>query len=773
MPSLSSTDINAIVVKAKQYFVCGDLLTALGLYFQAIAIAPEELEYALSAALILGQLERYDEALLVLDRAKSKHPDSFEIWLSISLLAKGKGELSTVVGGIKKCFYILLSKNKAFTGDLYGSLIDCLIWTLDSLHRTEQTNEAENLSSLALIHNPSDHRSYTFMGLHLDHCVHLSTPSKVQFLSSISQYQRAIQIAPCEDINYYYLANSYVAINNLKSAVPQFERAIELNPSKLQTFNNAAVLYQKTGNFSRAIEYTKRCIFLEKKGPAFSNSKSLAGQYFNLGALHLLNFEDEFAKIEFERALEIDPLHPQLLGAYIHLRMKLCDWDSKIPNLPLGSDKGNLLNFKGLIDWLLKCIDSEKIVVHPFSLLSITDNPLLLQKAAQQWIRYSCGINHTVDNPSNGRSKKSRSEKIRIGFFSSDFKDHATAYLCGSFFELINKDEFEIYAYSWGEGSHSAIKDRLKRSFDTWREVHDLSDLELTRLARRDMLDVAVDLKGHTHGARTQVFVNKVAPVQIAYLGFPGTMGGSFMDYCIADQRVVNEYLKCYMSEKVINMSVPYQVNDLKQEQSAIITTKSQHNLPENAVVLCAMNSSYKITPDIFDLWLSILKSNNRAVLWLLSDSSDTDQRLRTRALQLGVDPERLIFSSRISHALHLERLTHADLFLDTFPCNGHTTTSDALWAGVPVVSISGLSFASRVSLSLVGGTGLNDLIFDSKEAYKAKILQLISDPAELKTLRSRLQIQRSNGQIDLFDTHKFVRDFESKIKSIVFSEEV
>jgi predicted O-linked N-acetylglucosamine transferase (SPINDLY family) len=337
----------------------------------------------------------------------------------------------------------------------------------------------------------------------------------------------------------------------------------------------------------------------------------------------------------------------------------------------------------------------------------------------------------------------------------------------------MNKNEFEIYAYAWGEGNHSAVKDRLKRSFDTWHEVQDLSDEELTLLARRDMLDVAVDLKGHTHGARTQVFVNKVAPVQIAYLGFPGTMGGSFMDYCIADKRVVNEYLKCYMSEKIINMSVPYQVNDFKQEQSAVITTKSQHNLPEGAVVLCAMNSSYKITPDIFELWISILKNNNRAVLWLLSDSADTDHRLRTRALQLGVQSERLIFSSRIPHALHLERLTHADLFLDTFPCNGHTTTSDALWAGVPVVSISGLSFSSRVSLSLLGSAGLNHLIFNDPETYKTKILQLISNPTELKTLMVRLQNQRSNGQIDLFNTHKFVREFESKIKSIVFPEDV
>ena len=355
--------------------------------------------------------------------------------------------------------------------------------------------------------------------------------------------------------------------------------------------------------------------------------------------------------------------------------------------------------------------------------------------------------------------KRSGNQKIRIAYFSADFHNHATGYLMAELFELHDKNQFELVGFSFGPIAGDEMRQRIEKSFDQFIEVGNQSDMEIAQLSRDLNIDIAVDLKGFTQDSRTGIFANRAAPIQVNYLGYPGTMGADYMDYIIADKTLIPQEAQQAYSEKIAYLSGSYQVNDRKRFISDRQFTRQDLGLPENGFVFCCFNNNFKILPATFAGWMRILKAVEGSVLWLFQDNPWAVENLKQEALNHGVDPSRLVFAERMPLSEHLARHRQADLFLDTFPYNAHTTTSDALWTGLPVLTLMGNSFASRVAASLLNAIGLPELISNSQEEYEALAIELASNPQKLIALKQKLASNKLTTP--LFDTPQFTKGLE------------
>ncbi|MBY0510423.1 MAG: hypothetical protein K2P94_09740, partial [Rhodospirillaceae bacterium] len=352
-----------------------------------------------------------------------------------------------------------------------------------------------------------------------------------------------------------------------------------------------------------------------------------------------------------------------------------------------------------------------------------------------------------------------RHGKIRIGYYSADFYAHATSYLMAGLFELHDRTAFEITAFSFGPDTQDAMQHRVTAAFDRFIDVRATSDAGVAALSRELRIDIAVDLKGYTQGDRMNIFAERAAPVQANFLGYPGTVGAPWMDYIIADAVVLPEAHRAHYAEKVVTLPGSYQVNDGRRVISARVFTRAELGLPEDGFIFCCFNHSAKILPDVFDIWMRILRSVPGSVLWLLKDYAPAADNLRKEAEKRGVDGARLVFAPRLPLADHLARLRAADLFLDTLPYNAHTTCSDALWAGVPVLTRKGAAFAGRVAASLLTAVGLPELIVATAAEYERLAVTLAADSNRLAQLRRKLAANRATAP--LFDTPRFARHLE------------
>jgi predicted O-linked N-acetylglucosamine transferase (SPINDLY family) len=355
--------------------------------------------------------------------------------------------------------------------------------------------------------------------------------------------------------------------------------------------------------------------------------------------------------------------------------------------------------------------------------------------------------------------KRSKGKKIRIGYFSADFHNHATGYLLAELIELHDKNQFELIGISFGPSQSDEMRVRLEKSFDQFIDTSAMSDMEIAQLSRKLKIDIAIDLKGFTQNCRTGIFAYRAAPIQVNYLGYPGTMNADYMDYLIADKTLISQELQQAYSEKIAYLPNSYQANDRKRVISDKVFTKAELGLPEQGFVFCSFNNNFKILPAIFGGWMRILRAVEGSVLWLYEDNETAAHHLRQEAEKHGVNPSRLIFAKGMSLAEHLARHRLADLFLDAFPCNAHTTASDALWAGLPVLTLMGNSFASRVAASLLNAIGLPELITRTPQAYEALAIELASNPEKLRNLKQKLASNRLTTS--LFDTPQFTKDLE------------
>jgi tetratricopeptide (TPR) repeat protein len=519
-----------------------------------------------------------------------------------------------------------------------------------------------------------------------------------RFESALKDYSQAIIMQPGVAEVYYNQGNAFLYLNRFKEAVASYDKAIDLDPSHARAFNN--------------------------RGNALTSLKLL-----------------QPALASYRNARKINPNIDFLSGMLVFLKMQMCDWaglDVEISNLVNSVHAGRKSS---------ACLE----------LLALVDDPSIQLKAAKIY-GYEQGFRGSALGPLQAKPK---TEKIRIGYYSADFKEHPVAYLTADLFDTHDKDKFEVIAFSLASTPISEIKTRLIKSFDQFIEVSDKTDKEIAELSRSLGLDIAVDLGGHTANSRLSIFSYRAAPVQVNFLGYPGTLGVDFIDYIIADESIIpSAHLLDYV-EKVCYLPGSYLPFDPKRVRSVEVFSRAGMGLPEDAFVFAAFNAAYKINPGLFTSWMHILSNVSGSVLWLAEVNEWARKNLAEEAERFSIDPSRLIFARRTDRVEdHLERQKMADLALDTFPYNGHTTTIDSLWSGVPVLTLKGRSFASRVSASLLTTIGLPELITASRAEYEAKAIQLASQPAVLEALKRRLA-EKVPGSA-LFDSKRFARKIES-----------
>jgi predicted O-linked N-acetylglucosamine transferase (SPINDLY family) len=424
--------------------------------------------------------------------------------------------------------------------------------------------------------------------------------------------------------------------------------------------------------------------------------------------------------------------------------MQICDWrqlDADIAKITLA-------------------LSQSAAAPNPFYIVTLLDSPASQRLAAGQWIR-----SEAPSESAPAFAPRPVRDKIHIGYFSADYHEHATSYLIAELFELHDRDRFRISAISFGPESHGPMRKRLQAACDEFIDVRDKSDAETVALCRAKHIDIAIDLKGFTQDNRLGIFSRRVAPLQVNYLGYPGTLAAPYIDYMIADRTLVPGQSQQHYSEKLIYLPHCYQANDTKRVVAEKSFTRAELGLPTDGFIFCCFNNSYKITPAIFHRWMRILARVENSVLWLLADNPAAVRNLRREAAARYVAPERLIFAERIDLPHHLARHRAADLFLDTLPCNAHTTASDALWAGVPVLTCAGESLAARVAASLLTAIGLPELIASTQDQYELMAVDLAHDREKLAALARKLAENKRDAP--LFDTPRFTRDIEAGYEMI------
>jgi predicted O-linked N-acetylglucosamine transferase (SPINDLY family) len=441
----------------------------------------------------------------------------------------------------------------------------------------------------------------------------------------------------------------------------------------------------------------------------------------------------------YGKALNLSPNIDWIYGDLVDVKLKICNW----------------LDLTTLLEIISKKVIANEKTLQPFSLLTLTDDALLHKKSSEIATKSRYPFTSILgDIP-----KHPKREKIRVGYFSADLKNHPVAFLMAELFEIHDRGKFEIFAFSLVRACDS-MSMRLKKAFDHFIDVDGMSDVAVAKLARDYSIDIAVDLSGFTKDARTGIFSYCAAPIQVNYLGYPGTMGTNYIDYIIADKTLIPLESQSYYSEKAVYLPNSYQVNDRNRLISDRKFTRQELGLPEEGFVFCCFNNNFKILPSTFDSWMRILKAVEGSVLWLLQDNPQAVENLKKEAHKKGIDMRRLVFADRAPLSEHLARHRSADLFIDTLPYNAHTTASDALWTGLPVLTLQGHSFTSRVASSLLNAIELPELITYTQEAYEALAIELAKNREKLASIKQKLENNRLTTP--LFDTPLFTRNLEA-----------
>jgi protein O-GlcNAc transferase len=583
-------------------------------------------------------------------------------------------------------------------------------------------------------------------------------------------YSSSLKINRNQADTWQLLGTALYDINQLDQALESLSVSIKLDSTAAAAFLNRGVVLQELEKLDDAISDFSTARTLDDKSALthFSLGTALAKKYQYLDAAHsyeealkqdhnyapawhnlgialseLKRYEDAIKS--YIKALQLGMDDDFLLGNLIHTKLRICDWT----------------DFNIYLEQLKRGLERRSRVTTPLIAICLFDSPSLQKSAAEIYSTIRCKQTKPIYKCTSGKDLK----KIRIAYFSMDFREHPVGHLIAELFELHDRSQFEVYGVSFGINTQDSLRRRIEKSFDRFMDVFGWSTTAIEQLCQDLNFDVAIDLGGFTKDARPEIFAKRIAPIQINYLGFPGTMGSENYDYILADQVLIPSNYQEFFAEKVIYLPNCFQVNDRKRKISENPSSRSQHNLPDHGFVFCCFNNTWKLLPEIFDLWIEILTKVDDSVLWFRADNSVASKNLRTEAEKRGVDPARLVFAEFTEHDLHLARYTLADVFLDTYPYNGHTTTSDALWAGLPVLTIEGSSYASRVASSLLRCLDLDELITNTFEEYVQLAVELSRNRPRLGRIKEKLDSNRVSAP--LFDTPLFTKHIESAYKAV------
>jgi protein O-GlcNAc transferase len=687
-------------------------------------------------------------ALAELEQALRQDPGNYEI-------AKNLGNAYKAAGNLEKAaeyYRCSLSLAPGYLPSLYNLGL--------ALHEQNRLDEAEALFRRAREAAPGDADVLAHLGAIL--C------KRSRFDEAAQAFRSALDLAPADFNLWLWLARACLQVPGQRDeAIRCLRQSIALRPDLVEAVEGLGDLLQEEGRLDEAIELygaalrttpgsakllsglgcalTRRGRFAEAADrfrKAIGRQPDHAGAHHNLGiALGLQGKRDEALRCA-EEAQRLAPDDAAIAECIQYEKQHMCDWSDFEARTAAQRRRATAPGAQPS---------------SPFSLISIPSTRAEQLRSATAFAQFHARALGR-DRPEFPPARQAP-ERLRIGYLSADFHEHATAYLMAELFELHDRRRFEVLGYSCGPDDRSPMRARLARAFDLFTDVASLSHAAAAAAIRADRADILVDLKGYTEHARTGIVALRPAPLQVNYLGYPGTMGADFIDYLVADRFVVPPAHDADYSERLVRLPGCYQVND-RRRAIADTPARAALGLPEQGFVFCSFNHAYKILPGLFALWMRLLAATPGSVLWLLESNPWAVANLRREAGERGIDARRIVFAPQQPLDQHLGRMRAADLFLDTFPCNAHTTASDALWAGLPLLTHAGETFASRVAGSLLTAVGLPELVAGSLADYEALALALARDPARLAELRARLGRNRSTSP--LFDTPQFARNLEA-----------
>ncbi|MHA7599078.1 tetratricopeptide repeat protein [Alicycliphilus sp. T452] len=706
-PGEASLHVNLAIAQAQQ----NKEQAALESMDRALAIKPDWTAALENRGAILVQAQRYPEAVEQFERLIAAGHGPAEVWSNHGIALMRMGRHGEALDSYRQALAVTPGYPKALC-NMGFALIE-----------TRRYTEAIAVVDEAIAANAHYADALSAKGQALQVTGRMA--------EARGWHERAAALKPGNAQILVNYANCLGGLRQLEAALMQVENALTADPGFVDAYVAGGQVLAEMRRYEDAIANYDKAIAIA--GP---NGKTENAHHFKAVAeFQLGKYADAI------RSLECCPDNGHLGTRYLlqDYKMRVCDWSGIEESLARMREDIVQGSFTGT----------------PFSVLALVDDPELQMRAAEAYL-----AQRSVRNETQAMRTHAWHDKIRIGYFSADFHDHATMFLMAELFESHDLGRFEIYGFSFGPAQSSPMLDRVARQFSGFFDVHAKSDGEIVAQARALGIDIAVDLKGFTLDARIGIFAERCAPIQVSYLGYPGTTGAKFIDYMIADPVVIPENQRRHYSEHIVYLPHSYQCNDSQRAVAERSFRRSDMGLPEQGVVFCCFNNNYKVLPATFEGWMRILQAVEGSVLWLLQDNPWVVESLRKRARECGVDDARLVFAQRMPLPEHLARHRCADLFLDTLPCNAHTTASDALWAGLPVLTCMGKSFASRVAASLLTAVGLPELITQTRSEFEARAIQLAQSPQALQALRDTLARQRLASP--LFDGKRFAKHLEA-----------
>lgn len=539
---------------------------------------------------------------------------------------------------------------------------------------------------------------------------------------------------------YFNLGVTLSNEDDFPGAEAAYRKSIELHPTFAQPRLNLGTLFERMGQFDKAIAEWRWVADNTPAEPA--DNKPLLLMALNHMGRVLENKKQFHDALQWlSKSLTVEPHQPDALHHWIHLRQKQCLWPVYTP-------------MPGIT------VEDMNDATSALAMMSVTDDPAVQLAAARRFVAKKV----ISDVPRLANPKGYGHARLRIAYVSSDFSLHPVSMLTAELFELHDRSKFEVYGYCWSPEDGSGLRQRVIAAMDHFTRIDKMTDQAAATLMREHEIDILVDLQGQTSGARANLLAYRPAPIQITYLGLPATTGLPSIDYVIADRFLIPEETAPFYSEKPLYMPDVYQVSDRKRPVGPT-PTRADCGLPEAGFVFCSLNNNYKYTPEVFDVWMNILRRTPNSVLWLLSDNPWAEANVCKEAEARGIAKSRLIFAGRVLPENYLARYAVADLFLDTFPFNAGTTANDALWMGLPVLTYTGRSFAARMAGALLTAAQLPELITYNLGDYEEKAVWLAGQPEECQRLRNHLKQVRQTGA--LFDTPLFVKNLEERLLAL------
>lgn len=587
------------------------------------------------------------------------------------------------------------------------------------LHQKGLTDKAQTIYEEILAKDPNNFEALEFLGIIFY--------QKKEYEKSLKYINKSISINPENFRAYNNRGNIFIELRQYDIAIENYKNAIKIKPDYAGAFYNLGMAYKVIFKFDIALNYYKKCIELD---PNFLDA------YYDCAEVLERIANDEEALKYFKKLEKLSPNYPLLQSSIIHLKLKSCDW----------------LNIEKNIKKIRKNI-TQNIIINPYHNLLISSSAKLQQIAIKNYAKFKFPEIYSNYN----RPVKSNNKKIKIGYFSSDFKNHAVGRSIVRLFECHNKKNFEIFGFYFGKMNDSNTN-RISKKCDQFINTYSMADTDLIRLSRNIGIDIAVDVNGFSRNCRPKIFSGRAAPIQINYLGYLGTMGVSYIDYIVADKYVIPEENKNFYNEKIIYLPNSFLPSDELRSISNKNYTRKDFGLPENKFIFCCFNNITKINPEIFSIWMKILKNNEKSILWLSSENKIVINNLKSEAMYRGIDEKRLIFTQKLVYEEYLKSFKLADLFLDTIPYNAGATAMDSLYAGLPILTMSGESFMSRTSGSLMNSLNMKELIVNSFDEY-INLANNIYKNNKIDEIKSNLK--RKIADSNLFNSKVYTKNIE------------